>query len=251
MIAEEPLAGGGVNEVVRAGDTVRRPAAPWTPAVHGLLDHLAARGFTGAPRAHGLDERGREILDYLPGTVAHYPAPAWTWSDATLRAVAALLRDYHDATAGYVPPADAIWQFAPKEPAEVICHGDVAPYNCVFRDGVPVAFIDFDTAHPAPRLWDVAYAAYRFVPITTGGHGEDPLPVTEQIRRLRLFCDAYGLPEADRRALPDTLVRALRALAGLIRERAAAGDAAFAAHLADGHPELYLADARHVRRYAF
>jgi len=47
-------------------------------------------------------------------------------------------------------------------PAEVICHGDVAPYNCVFRDGRPVAFIDFDTAHPGVRIWDLAYAAYRF-----------------------------------------------------------------------------------------
>jgi len=36
----------------------------------------------------------------------------------------------------------------------------------VFRKGMPVALIDFDTAHPGPRIWDVAYAAYRFVPLT-------------------------------------------------------------------------------------
>lgn len=249
-MTEEVLSGGGVNHVVRAGSTVRRPTGPWTPAVHALLAHLAARGFTGAPRAHGLDEHGREVLDHLPGEVAHYPVPAHVWSDRTLRAVAALLRAYHDATAGFVPPEDAGWYLPAREPAEVICHGDIAPYNCVFRDGVPVAFIDFDTAHPGPRLWDVAYAAYRFVPLTAVGNGEIVQPVTEQVRRLRLFCDAYGLPEAGRRALPETLARRLHAQVDLMRERAAAGESAFAAHLAAGHDDLYLTDAAHVRAHA-
>ena len=35
------------------------------------------------------------------------------------------------------------------------------------------------------------------------------------------------------------MVERLRWLAALIRERAAAGDPAFAAHLTDGHAELY------------
>ncbi|MGI5272087.1 phosphotransferase enzyme family protein [Nonomuraea sp. CA-218870] len=247
-VTEEILEGGGVNQVIRRGATVRRPAGPWTPAVHALLRHLADRGFTGAPRAHGLDERGREILDYVPGQVAHDPAP-YARNDAVLRAVAVLLRDYHDATAGFTPPRDATWYFPPREPAEVVCHGDVAPYNCVFRDGLPVAFIDFDTAHPGPRLWDVAYAAYRFAPLTAPGHGET-VPVPEQARRLRLFCDAYGLAVAGRAALTDAVGERLRGLARLIREKAAAGEAAFAAHLAAGHPELYLADAAHVARHA-
>lgn len=246
---EELLEGGGVNQVARSGDTVRRPAGPWTPAVHALLRHLAARGFPGAPRPHGLDEQGREILDFVPGEVAHDPALPYLRDDATLTAVARLLRAYHDATAGFVPPPDATWYFPPREPAEVVCHGDVAPYNCVFRDGAPVAFIDFDTAHPAPRLWDVAYAAYRFVPLTDSPrHGGAVLPVAEQARRARLFCDAYGL--ADRAAFTETVAERLRDLARLIREKAAAGDAAFAAHLAGGHDELYLADAAHVARYA-
>lgn len=35
--------------MVRIGDTVRRPAGPWTPTVHALLGHLHAAGFHGAP----------------------------------------------------------------------------------------------------------------------------------------------------------------------------------------------------------
>ncbi|MFI2076838.1 MULTISPECIES: hypothetical protein [Streptomyces] len=35
--AAQPLPGGNVSAgVVRIGDTVRRPAGPWTPAVHAL-----------------------------------------------------------------------------------------------------------------------------------------------------------------------------------------------------------------------
>ena len=44
---EIPLAGGNMSAgVVRVGDTVRRPAGPWTPAVHALLTHLHEAGFS-------------------------------------------------------------------------------------------------------------------------------------------------------------------------------------------------------------
>ncbi|MGK5640706.1 phosphotransferase [Streptomyces sp. URMC 126] len=247
---EEALAGGGVNPVVRIGSTVRRPVGPWTPTVHALLDHLKAAGFAGAPGAHGFDADGREILDFVPGHVAHYPLPDYVRSDATLRAVAVLLRAYHDATVSFTPAADAGWYVPGHEPAEVICHGDIAPYNCVFRDGRPVAFIDFDTAHPGPRVRDVAYAAYRFVPLTDPGNADFTLPVEEQARRLRLFADAYGLDDDDRAALADTARDRLEGLVHHMRKQAAVGNAAFAAHIAAGHDFLYRADAAHIARHA-
>ncbi|GAA2210791.1 aminoglycoside phosphotransferase family protein [Nonomuraea monospora] len=247
MPEEEVLTGGGVNHVVRAGDTVRRPSGPWTPSVHALLRHLAARGFTGAPRSHGTDEQGREVLDFVPGRTADYPLPGWVRTDEVLAGVARLLRGYHDATAGV--PREGVWYFPPVEPAEVICHGDVAPYNCVFGDdGEPVAFIDFDTAHPGPRVWDAAYAAYRFVPLHHPGDG-DGIPVAEQARRLRLFADAYGLGEDDRQALVETAIRRLEHLVAFMRERAAAGDAAFAGHVARGDDRFYERNIEHLRTY--
>ncbi|WP_326644114.1 aminoglycoside phosphotransferase family protein [Nonomuraea fuscirosea] len=248
MPGEEVLTGGGVNHVVRAGATVRRPAGPWTPAVHALLRHLEARGFTGAPRAHGLDEHGREVLDFVPGEAADYPLPAWSRTDDALTRAARLLRGYHDATADFAPPPDAVWYFPPVEPAEVVCHGDVAPYNCVFRHGRPVALIDFDTAHPGPRIWDVAYAAYRFLPLHEPGD-HDGLPLGEQARRLRLFADAYGLGAADRAALVRTARARLHHLVAFMRERAAAGDAAFAGHVARGDDRFYEANIEHLGRH--
>ncbi len=34
---------------------------------------------------------------------------------------------------------------------------DFAPYNITFVDGCVHGIIDFDTLHPGPRIWDVAY----------------------------------------------------------------------------------------------
>ncbi|MEU1283126.1 hypothetical protein [Kitasatospora sp. NPDC005856] len=65
---EVPLSGGNMSVgVVRVGDTVRRPAGPWTPAVHALLEHLHAVGFRAVPRPLGLDGQGREVLGLRTG----------------------------------------------------------------------------------------------------------------------------------------------------------------------------------------
>ncbi len=102
---EIPLHGGNVSTVVRVGDTVRRNAGPWTPSVHALLRHLEYVGFTGAPRALGMDERNREVLSYLEGECGEYPlAPHWV-TDEALVTVATMLRMFHDAQYGFTPAA--------------------------------------------------------------------------------------------------------------------------------------------------
>ena len=185
----------------------------------------------------------------MPGEVPGYPMPAYVWTDETLTEVARLLRAFHDATSGFTEPASTTWYLPPREPREVICHGDIAPYNSVFRDGRPVAFIDFDTAHPGPRVWDVAYAAYRFVPLAGPDNFDARGDAQEQGRRLRLFSDAYGLTDGDRALLTETVQARLHAMVEHMRTQAAAGNEAFARHVAEGHADLYLADSAHVRRH--
>jgi len=209
---EEPLAGGGLTEVVRVGDTVRRATGAWTPAVHALLRHLQQVGFDGAPRVLGLDDRGREILTYVSGDGA-------SWSDGELEAAARLVRAFHDATASFVPPPDAEWQFMVGAPraGDVVCHNDLSPWNTIYRDGTPAALVDWDLAAPGPRLWDVAWAVYRYVPLfddETCRRLEIPVPAAAH--RLRLFCDAYGLDE--RTALLETVCARLDALIASARE---------------------------------
>jgi aminoglycoside phosphotransferase (APT) family kinase protein len=192
--AEVRLAG-NTSSVWRRGATVRRSTGPWTPAVHRLLRQLDAAGFAGAPRVLGLDEQGREILTFLEGEVPVYPTPPELWSDTVLEEVARLLRRLHDATVEMDLPAGG-WRegAAALEGGEVICHNDVAHYNTVFRAGRPVAFIDWDFAAPGPRVWDVAYAAYRFVPLSpdhgavalgAGPAGGSAAAAAPLLRRLR------------------------------------------------------------------
>lgn len=231
MTGEQQL-GAGVTQVARVGDTVRRTASAWTPRVHELLRGLRAAGFTEGPEPLGFDERGREILSYLPGEVALDAR-----GEQAVVSAARLLRRFHDAGATLVDrlPREG-WQFPAMAPAEVIVHGDFATYNLVFHGEEAVGVIDFDTARPGPRWWDVAYAVYRFA----------PLP--EFTRRANLFCDTYGRELAEPELLPERIVIFLHWLAGLIREQAAAGHPAFSRHLAEGHDLGYLADASAIGR---
>ena len=228
---DERISKGGLNEVVRRGDRLYRPARPWSPAVLRLLGHIRSRGFEGVPEPFGI-EAGFEVLSWIEGTVADSSGQE---HDLTvIREAARLLRRYHDASADFVAE-ECAWQFPAEEPAEVVIHGDAAPYNCVFENGHPVAWIDFDVARPGPRLHDVAYSSYRFCLI------REPLEAIDErdTERVLAFAGAYGLGADQTARLPDVMAERLRWLAALIRERAAAGDAAFAAHLAGGHAELY------------
>ncbi len=203
---EIALRGGTHGPVVRIGDTVRRVPAPARDAIHALLRHLELVGFTGAPRCLGLDDQGREILTFIDGEVAvrldGQPLPDYVRSDSALTQLGRLTRELHDATVGFEAPPGTEWSYlegAPRD-GEVICHNDLGPWNTVFRSGAPVAFIDWDGAAPAPRMWDVAYAVYRFVPFvpdeicsTILGWNEPP----ERLRRTQIFCDAYAIERSD------------------------------------------------------
>jgi hypothetical protein len=140
------LTGGNMTPVVRRGDSVHRGAGPWTPTIHRLLDHLHAQGITWLPRPLGLDDQGREVLTYLPGTVPRYPMPTWVWTEGVLLDGGRRLAELHRASAGF-DIAGAVWQIPAHQPAEVICINDVAPYNMVFdHDHQLFGLIDLDTA---------------------------------------------------------------------------------------------------------
>jgi Ser/Thr protein kinase RdoA (MazF antagonist) len=217
-MADELLQGGRMTPgVMRRGSTVRRRMGPWSPAVHAYLQHLEEAGFSGAPRLVEVDG-DVEVLSYLPGEVA--ADPNWESgkgnpltprmrSAESLQAVAALLRELHEASAGFTPPT-ATFQFHhhPLRPGEIMSHGDLGPWNTVYREGRPAAFIDWDACQPVDPLLDVATAAWAFIPLAPDKAlqetGFDPLPDLGE--RLRVFTDAYG--ELDRSSLLPALVKA-------------------------------------------
>ncbi|MGI9586278.1 MAG: hypothetical protein ACR2N7_11880 [Acidimicrobiia bacterium] len=66
---------GGMNHVRRVGDTVVRPSASHTPAVHAFLRHLRDNGFESGPAVVSIDmESGTETLSWVEGDVPLYPA---------------------------------------------------------------------------------------------------------------------------------------------------------------------------------
>lgn len=237
-MSDEILAGGNSNTVARVGGTVRRAVGPWTPAVHALLRTLRDAGIHEVPEPLGFDELGREVLSYLPGDVGNYPLPDWLWEPAIVRDAGSLLRRVHDASVPLVE-RDLTWGFPRRSPAEVICHNDVAPYNMTFEAGRVTGLFDFDTASPGPRIWDLAYLAYRLVPFGEDS-GTDFAPEA-RFGRLDLLVEAYGIT-FDRTDLLRTIGARLRALAAFTERRLAeTGRDEFSEHAA-----MYRRDAARI-----
>jgi len=174
---EVPLAGGRVNPgVVRVGETVRRPMGARAPFIHDRLVHLEAVGFDGAPRFLGVDEVGREIISFLPGT----PIPGTEiLSDSEIQSAATLIQRYHDAAAA-IP--DVV-----LDRHETVIHGDAGPWNILWVDGRASTLIDFDEARPGERLEDLGFA-WKGLRLVADGPS-----VSEQRRRLGILAEAYGV----------------------------------------------------------
>jgi Phosphotransferase enzyme family len=248
---EEPLSG-NVSAVSKVGDTVRRSIGPWTPAVHAILLHLEDAGFDGAPRVMGIDEGEREVLTYVPGEVPRRASPDVV-TDRAIADVGRLLRRYHEAVAGFELPPGIRWHHEPMPgPKMVVCHNDLSPRNTVFRDGRPVAFLDWDFAAPGPPAWDVAHAGWQFIPLSDeegcARHGWTSSP--DRARRLQVLCDAYGLAKEDRWGFTDVVVRRMEATASGIEALAAEGVPAHERLVRDGIPTLVRADKDWVKRHA-
>lgn len=213
-VVERELSGGFVNEVVRVGDTVRRPMGERAEFVHRVLGLFEEGRWSGAPQFLGVDERGREMLTFVEGEAGD-ASDERVGSVESLVGVARLVRRFHDLTAGTALAGGQ----------EVVCHNDLSPRNTVYRDlgGKlrAVAFIDWDLAGPGSRIQDVAHVCWQYLEL-----GPDVRDVDETAGRMRAVCDAYGL--IDRSEMVETILwwqeRTWRGIA----EGAADGDAAMA-----------------------
>lgn len=243
----QELSGGRESDIYRDDNVIYRPLQPWSPTVHLILQHLAHSKVRGVPHFHGIKAR-QEILSFVPGDTYNYPLVGAIASEQALSSAAALLRDIHDATAVLLTQIDVSkqkWMLVPKQPYEVICHGDYAPYNVALSGNTVVGVFDFDTAHPAPRVWDLAYSVYCWAPFKTDPN--DKLgTLAEQVARARLFCDSYGAADSDRAQLADSMVKRLEALVSFMQSEAENGNEAFRQNIAQGHLQAYLNDIDYI-----
>jgi len=269
--SEERLTGGNVNEVVRIGNAVHRSTSG-NKHVHGLLRYLEAQGFAGAPRYLGIDSDGRERLSFLPGDVpgnAYPDCDPLIWTDEALVHTARLMRAFHDASRGYLVEAKASgWRnpYLEPDPDDVICHQDAAPYNLVYRDGLPVALIDFDNAAPGPALWDIAYTLYTTVPLSAF-EPETGKPSTlaydrkthaaNRKRRILLFLQAYGLimtsdgnsGHVSVKTLESWILKRLDVLCRTLVDGAAQGNTSYQRMIDEGHVTHYQREMAFLREH--
>jgi 8-oxo-dGTP diphosphatase len=235
LLDGERLEGGNVGGAVRVGGTVRRPVGPWTPAVHRLLDHLAARGLRHVPEVLGRDARGREVLTYLPGRVPEVDHEDLT--DAQLVELTRWARDLHEAVADL--PLDGPWRFFGVGSPTVVAHNDLAPYNVCFTGSRLTGVYDWDLAGPSTPLMELAQLAWTAVPLYR------PLPPAAAARRLTAIARAYG--GCTGRDVLDAVPARVRVAVDGIRAAAAAGDEGMRNLMRVGEPgrtEVALADLR-------
>ncbi|QKJ18044.1 phosphotransferase [Microbacterium hominis] len=235
---ELPLEGGNAAaEVVRVGDTVRKP---WTSAsrqVADFVDVLAGRGVD-VPRTLGRDGSGRQIIEFVPGRLAEELLPL---RDSDLRRVGHLIRTIHDAAEGGGSPSDRWDVLIPARDADLICHNDLAPWNLIVGDRW--VFIDWDGAGPSTRLWDLAYAAQAF---TLNDVTESPTIAAD---RLAALVDGYGADRALREALPRTMAERTEAMHDLLRSAHLTGRQPWATMYLDGHGAHWRAATEYVAQY--
>lgn len=236
---EEPLAGGNASQgVVRVGQTVRKPWTDATPAVHRLMRHVRAVGVD-VPAVLGRDERGRQVLEMVPGRLAMESPPL---ALDELARVGRLVRTIHDAA------QDLAWgsgarsdNVLPVAGADLVCHNDLAPWNLVL--GPRWVFVDWDGAGPSTRLWDLAYAAQSF---TVNDARADPVDAAAGLAAL---VEGYGADQALRDALPTTLGRRAGAMLELLRSSHASGREPWGSMYTSGHGEHWHAATRYAKAH--
>ena len=197
-IEDGQSASGSVNAVRRIGNTVIRPAGAWSNAVHKLLRYLESVGFTYSPIAISLSA-DEEVLSYIDGKVAMRPWPTALLAEEGIVAVSQMLLAYHQSVADYVPEPDSVWRIPGVQWCDgmIVRHGDLGPWNMVWKANKLVGLIDWDFAEPGYPIEDVAQIAWDCVPLyppeKSAQAGIEP---AEQAIRLEILCDTYDIDQS-------------------------------------------------------
>ena len=200
-----------------------------------ILLHLESVGFEGAPRALGYDDLGRQVLSYIPGDASPDPGDLGV---SDIESVGRLIREFHDAASTFIAPEGSAWNVAIVPDAqELICHHDLAPWNLVKGAG-RLAFIDWDGAGPGSRLWDLAYAAHGFAPLSPRYRFEEP----EIANRLKVLANGYGLDGKARAALAEMLAPRINSMYQLLARGSETGTEPWTTLWSQGHGEAWLDD---------
>jgi aminoglycoside phosphotransferase (APT) family kinase protein len=124
-----------------------------------------------------------------------------------------------------------------RSPGLIIAHNDAATYNAAWHQGRLTGFFDWDFAGPATPEWDLALAAFSWVPLHARyfAAAEGFTDFAARPGRLDRFLHVYGWPATAAQFL-DVVEARIKAHADGIRDRAVSGDEAFGRLLRQGVP---------------
>ena len=240
---------GGRKSITRDDDRVYRPAHEWSYDVHQFLKYLHEKGFNRVPFPYAIHGTGQEEVSFIAGEIHNGLLPDNVKSDETLIEFAKFIRTFHDLGAEYIQSltGDEKWMLPIQTNVETMCHGDLAPYNTVVDGKHIVGLIDFDTLHPGSRLWDIAYALYRWIPLMSDSNPEDFGDKSDKLRRLKIFFKAYGTDLVNMDNVMSSVIKRLEFLVTFMEKEAHDGDQNFENHIAEGHIERYLEDIEYIK----
>lgn len=244
---EEKLEGGNVSSVVKIGKTVRRNQTEYSHSIHELLKYLDKCNYSFSPRYLGNDENNREILTYIEGEVGTDPVKRYMRSYEMITMIAKEMKLFHDLTHEFNENTKLKWQINYPKPFEngVICHNDFAPYNTIFRNYKPVGLIDFDVCGPGPRLWDIAYTIFTFIPLSSCWEDENREMIKydrsehakERKEKIQIFFESYGIEKTNE--IIDMVILRIEYLNDFIIQKVQMNDPSFIKMKEEGHIDHY------------
>lgn len=192
FMVEVPLYGGrSTMGVCRDGDIVLRPHSEASDRYIPLLNYYEFCGLEYTHNYLGMDPSGRDMFSFIDG---HVPVEVGYTSQDQLLEFMAILRRLHDVSSDFI-----------KDPCKVVCHGDPSPCNVVFRDGHPVAVIDWDGCYVGERWQDLAYVVWLWVNI--GDPDRDAMTMAGHIADA---LKAYGADQAQIADFPMKMIERMR-----------------------------------------
>lgn len=184
------------KDVYKIGNTVKRPARPSPKSVFRLVQHLENEKL---PVEHIISvDNDFEVSEYVEGERVH----PYKWTDDALYKVGELVHQLHKSAQIFPENKSDIWQpWYLREIGSrdrICCHGDIAPWNIITKNGYPEMLVDWECAGMLDPLVELARVCWLFPQLVDDDlQTLYDLPAPEKrANQVRIICDGYGLEKS-------------------------------------------------------
>lgn len=194
--------------VRRCGDVVERPAHPWSANIQCFLEHLRRSSL---PVEHILDiADGKERFVFTEAEMVHPNR----WEDEALYRVGELTAALHRSGRTFRSPSADCQSWCLREIGKgerIWCHGDIAPWNLLTKNGMPYQLVDWEFSGPLDPFVELARVCWLFPQLV-----DDDLqalyslpPPEKRAEQVRIICEGYGLEPSRRIQLVEQIIEVI------------------------------------------